>query len=324
MGLLTSHHAFQTNALERGSQFASQAWERNTCDIVEGRYGLRWNQVELHKSMLSYIEHDCAVQLVAEGPLSDHFRVFFQKQGSIRHTLNGQEFVSNSRRAVAHAPGIDLKLDLQPFELLLVSLRGEFVRDALAHRFGRLPPLGTWVGELPSVPYVDTLRSMATWFCGELDRPGSLLAMPGKPRQHAERMLLATFVECLAEMAPRRDGAVLDIGELQIRQAEEWIDEHLTEAIGVEEIACALGVGVRSLQRTFKRVRNCSPMEAVLQRRLERARQALLAATPEETVTNIATEFAFIELGRFARQYKAHFGENPSETLKRRIGPVAY
>lgn len=319
MSLLTSNRVFQTNDLDEGSEFAGQIWERNVCDRLEGRYGLRWNHIELNDTTLSYVEHDCALQLAAEGPLSDHFRVFLHKQGAIEHTLNGQHVVSSSQRAVAHAPGIDLEFDIQPFELLLVSLRGAFVRNALASRFDRLPPLETWIGALPSTPSVDTLHSMATWLSTELERPGSPLAPAGKPRRHAERMLLATFVECLVESAPVEDGAIFDIGDRDVRRAEEWIDEHLTEAIGVEEIADAIGVGVRSLQRTFQRVRGGSPMEAVRQRRLEQVRKALLTAGPGVTVTNVAANFGFVELGRFAQQYKAHFGEKPSETLTRRF-----
>ena len=319
MSLLTSNRVFQTNDLDEGSEFAGQIWERNVCDRLEGSYGLRWNHIDFNRTTLSYVEHDGALKLASDGPLSDYFRLFFHKQGAIEHTLNGQRVVSSSQRAVAHAPGIDLKFHIQPFELLLVSLRGEFVRSALSSRFDRLPPLETWIGALPSTPSVDTLHSMATWLSTELERPGSPLAPVGKPRLHAERMLLTTFVECLAEFAPGQERIPFDIGERQVRQAEEWIDEHLTEAIGVEEIADALGVGVRSLQRTFQRVRGRSPMEAVLHRRLERVREALRAAGAGVTVTSIATDFGFVELGRFARQYSAYFGEKPSETLTRRF-----
>jgi hypothetical protein len=93
MSLLASHRLFQINKVEEGSWFAGLIWEHNRTELVEGSYGLRWNHTELNQSTPSYIEHDCAADFVAQGPLPDHFRIFFHKQGSIQHTLNGQQVV---------------------------------------------------------------------------------------------------------------------------------------------------------------------------------------------------------------------------------------
>ena len=50
--------------------------------------------------------------------------------------------------------------------------------------------------------------------------------------------------------------------------------------------------------------------------RLSEARRALLAADCKRiTVTEIATEFGFLELGRFSVEYRKVFGESPSKTL---------
>ena len=46
-------------------------------------------------------------------------------------------------------------------------------------------------------------------------------------------------------------------------------------------------------------------------------RQHLLVARPTETVTSVAFDWGFSHLGRFAALYKACFGEQPSETLRR-------
>ena len=52
--------------------------------------------------------------------------------------------------------------------------------------------------------------------------------------------------------------------------------------------------------------------------RLTRARFALLAADCRlAKVTEIATSFGFVELGRFSVEYRELFGESPSRTLQR-------
>jgi AraC-like DNA-binding protein len=318
MVLLANYRIFETNDLDEGSSFGERNWERNHASRMEGPYGLRWNQADFDRLAFSYVEHDAAVDLTAEGPLSDHFRLYFHKQGSIQHTLNGQQIVSDPDTPVVHAPGIDMMLDIRPFEVLMVSVDGEIVRNGLAQRFGRLPALETWIGALQRSPSVDALESMAIWMCRELERHGSPLAAARKPRMHAERMLIAMFVECLADMAPHENDRPADLGEWQVRQAEAWIDAHARDAIGVEEIARAMGVGVRSLQRSFRRVKGYSPSQAVLQHRLYQTREAFLTAGPDATVTAIAAEFGFFALGRFAQQYRKQFGEYPSETLTRR------
>jgi transcriptional regulator GlxA family with amidase domain len=39
------------------------------------------------------------------------------------------------------------------------------------------------------------------------------------------------------------------------------------------------------------------------------------------TVTEIATGFGFVELGRFSVEYRKMFGESPSKTLQRSSSP---
>jgi AraC-like DNA-binding protein len=53
-------------------------------------------------------------------------------------------------------------------------------------------------------------------------------------------------------------------------------------------------------------------------RRMNLVRPALLRADPAvATVTGIATDHGFWELGRFSVEYRALFGESPSATLRR-------
>lgn len=102
-----------------------------------------------------------------------------------------------------------------------------------------------------------------------------------------------------------------------IRAAKEYIEEHLAEPITVGDIALAAGVSERTLQSAFRHDLSTTPVAYVRDRRLERARADLADAAPgEASVTAIATRWGFGHLGRFASEYKARFGESPSQTLR--------
>jgi AraC-like DNA-binding protein len=255
--------------------------------------------------------------------LSDHFRLYLHRKGAIEFNINNREYRGDAAHLVAHAPGIDLKAQLHPFDLLIVGFSGCAVRDALQRRFRRLPSPRDWVGALPASPCTEALRSTIGWLTDELDRPGSPLAAPGNSRSFAERTLFSLFIEALAETAPGESEQALDVGEMHVQRAEAWIEANLSEPIGVHEMASAIGVRVRSLQLTFRRLRGCSPSEAITQRRLEAVRRSLQYADGAATVTQIATDMGFYELGRFSRRYRVHFGESPSTTLARCAGNTA-
>jgi AraC-like DNA-binding protein len=67
-----------------------------------------------------------------------------------------------------------------------------------------------------------------------------------------------------------------------------------------------------------------SPARYLKHYRMAQARLALVAAEPAKTtVTGVALSWGFMELGRFAVEYRQEFGECPSQTLRRIRGSDA-
>jgi AraC-like DNA-binding protein len=82
------------------------------------------------------------------------------------------------------------------------------------------------------------------------------------------------------------------------------------------ELSRQTGVSERTLRAAFHDVLGLSPKQYAIGQRLHAAHEALCAADPgTTTVTDIATEYGFFELGRFAGRYRHTFGEAPSQTL---------
>ena len=86
----------------------------------------------------------------------------------------------------------------------------------------------------------------------------------------------------------------------------------------IERIARAAGCSVRALQLGFRRFRNTTPMSALRQARLERARNEIVRSDGSLSVISVATRHGFGNAGRFSDIYRQAYGESPSETLRAR------
>jgi transcriptional regulator GlxA family with amidase domain len=100
-----------------------------------------------------------------------------------------------------------------------------------------------------------------------------------------------------------------------VEVVSEFLRNHAAEGVRIAEASRAVGVSERTLRNAFHHEHGISPKQFDLRERLRAARRALCEGSTR-TVTEIATEFGFFELGRFSRIYRDAFGELPSQTIK--------
>jgi AraC-like DNA-binding protein len=82
------------------------------------------------------------------------------------------------------------------------------------------------------------------------------------------------------------------------------------------ELAAAVSVSTRSLHDGFRHATGTSPMAYLRELRLHAVHDELAVAEPGSiTVTEAATRWGFVHLGRFAATYRRQFAELPSDTL---------
>jgi len=109
-----------------------------------------------------------------------------------------------------------------------------------------------------------------------------------------------------------------------VDRACEFLRAHAGENIRIGEVSRAAGISERALRNAFHREHGLSPKQYDLRERLQGVRQALRDGPTSATVTAIASQYGFFELGRFAGLYKSAFGESPSQTIRvRRISRQA-
>jgi AraC-like DNA-binding protein len=141
--------------------------------------------------------------------------------------------------------------------------------------------------ESPSTPELDAIENMLM-----------LTLLESQPHNHAHSPALLAA-----------DGVSGTFG-----RAVSYIEQHLRGDISVDDIAAAAFCSQRTLARAFKQADEVSPMRYVHRLRLERIRAELLARPMGRNVAEIAFAWGYRHLGEFNRQYRAAFGETPSQT----------
>ena len=145
-----------------------------------------------------------------------------------------------------------------------------------------------------------------------LDAPPALAARDVMMKRIEESLMLYLLLEHPHDASHALARVPTTVDDRKLRRAEEFIRAHLRDAIGLADVATAAAIGVRSLTTAFRARHGTSPMRYVDALRLDAARDAL--RTGRRSVTEVASEFGFSNLGRFARTYHARFGEVPSRT----------
>ncbi len=89
------------------------------------------------------------------------------------------------------------------------------------------------------------------------------------------------------------------------------MNDHLTRTLGIDELAEAMGISRRHLERLFKSILGCSPSRHYLDLRLQQARRLL--RTGERPMADVARECGFVSLQHFFRCYRQYFGAHPRD-----------
>jgi AraC family transcriptional regulator, ethanolamine operon transcriptional activator len=105
-----------------------------------------------------------------------------------------------------------------------------------------------------------------------------------------------------------------------VRRAEAYLESQANPAVRIDELCGAAATSLSRLERAFRETFGMSPHRYLTLRRLAAVRRELLRGGAEISITEVATRWGFFHLGRFSQEYRTHFGEVPSRTLKMRRG----
>jgi AraC-like DNA-binding protein len=119
-----------------------------------------------------------------------------------------------------------------------------------------------------------------------------------------EQQLIHAMVRCLTESVTSKFTAGGCRHDQIVARFEEFLEAHSDAPLHLTEICAAIGVAERTLRVACKEHLGMGPIRYLHLRRMHLVRRALKQADPSTaTVTRLATDYGFWELGHFSIAY---------------------
>jgi AraC-like DNA-binding protein len=249
--------------------------------------------------------------VVEAGRLADYYLVILSLSGYGDISAGSRRVIVGQSQGVVIGPQTSFRgIFSKDCEQFFIRIDNEAMRSHSRRESLELEPvidlarpeLGPWLAQLQLLASSPSLVALAQ---------GN-----GQVAADLERLLVSLFIAGQPACTTHQQDAAMVLVPGVVRRAEAFIDAHAAEPLCLADIARASGAPVRTLLDAFSRFRGTSPMQAVREARMERARAMLMKADDGARVADIATHCGFVNLGRFAQAYRQRFGELPSDTLR--------
>ncbi|GAA3054964.1 AraC family transcriptional regulator [Streptomyces roseofulvus] len=315
--------SFKTGDVDEAREELAARYYTNRMDVVDEHrsFAARFDIVELGPLVIGDLSCGADVRMSFGELGAYHVNAPMSGTMEMRQGRGGGTVVASAREALLLDPAGDTFLDRWSGDgrILSVKVGAAELRDRLESLLGR-PPSGGLVfrpgldiSRGPGLAWVRFARRIAAEaLAGEGLAHHELVA---RPLQEAllNGLLLAAEHPWRDELAhpggPRRPAPV--------KRAMDAVRERPEHPFTTAELAAHARVSVRRLQESFREYVGMSPMAYVREVRLERVREELRAAEPDEvSVSEVAWRWGFAHQGRFAARYRERFGESPSRTLR--------
>jgi AraC-like DNA-binding protein len=133
-----------------------------------------------------------------------------------------------------------------------------------------------------------------------------------------EQEVTRAVIACLADPDSVESHRPRLRGLSVIARLEQMLQARSGEPLYVTDVCAGIGVSERTLRLHCQEQLGMSPHRYLWLRRMNLVQRALAHAEPAaSSVTSIANDYGFAELGRFAVSYRKLFGASPSATLRR-------
>jgi AraC-like DNA-binding protein len=271
-------------------------------------------------SYIGYVHYGSAATVrVPPNRKRDDFWIHFPLRGSSEVTNASGSFTCNPARSSISSPDGHVMRSEAASARVTLSISKATMISHLAALLGEAPLRALqFVSDLDlESPHGFRLRRQVSAALADLDEPGAEPLSPVMRGMYEQLIVTSMLLGQPNNFSAALQRLANHVAPGDVKRATEYIEAHLHLPLTLADVAKAAGVPGRTLLEHFREHRGVSPMRYMRDARFGRVRDALLAPREEQSVTQIAEAWGFSHLGRFATEYRARFGETPSETHRR-------
>lgn len=314
-----SRQLFASRDLQETRSLVSRVMKPHSLKVVghAQRLDARMHHFALGDVSLSRLSHGAEVRIEPD-ELDDFFLVMMPLRGHAQVRCGSEAVESDTEIGTVISAHLGTTMHWSAdCDQLMVRIARPFLERMLSAQ----------MGHEPEIPLQFTLgfrwRDRAAWLClmrylvDWSEQPIQLSdhkIVAGQLEQLVASSLLACQPHNFTAAPLARRTAVLP---RHVKRVQEYLNAHAHESIRADMLAEVAGVSLRSLYAGFQDFCGISPMQYLRNVRLERVRAELTAGPVSGGVASVALRWGFTHMGRFSAEYKAQFGESPSQTARK-------
>ena len=310
-----------TNRIEEAEVEITRSLTDVSVKRVADRNGfeLQMNAVNFRRTSLVFNRFETETKIKA-GLSGDPVLFVIGGDAPTKFSLDKGSVVVSPRKAAMITPAKQMQIERSEGSEILV-LRTSF--SGLLHQFEKLTARHHQ-GYLIFDHNIDLtngtggmLKRMINYLVSELENNDLVMKKPGLLKSY-DQMLLTTLLFLPHNQSEKlNEDRRYQVAPGLVRRAEEYMRAHLKEAISIIDLLGTCNCSRSMLFAAFRNARGYTPMEFLTEQRLQSAREKLLKPHPVASVSSIALDCGFMNLGRFSQVYRRRFGERPSDTLRK-------
>lgn len=325
--LLEGHRIFRSRDMEETQAFLNGKNYR--CDFRRQKTGeldTCLNGIYMPALYVGYVHYGSLPVELSPAPVRNEYWIQLPVRGQLEATIGHDCVDCNPAQAAIASPVHE--------KCRFVSNAGSARIQLALTKSALMDQLAALLGEPPDrpldfAPALDLTRghgrSLARYVllaAIDLDQPDSVLLNPLTMSMFEQLIMTGLLLSHPHNYSDRLSGRAWSIAPRDVKRAIDHMESRLDAPVTLAELVAASGVPGRTLFKHFRDSKGTSPMRYLRNARFDKARQALLQAEPGDSVTAIAMAWGFGHLGRFAVEYRARFGESPSDTLRKGHAPT--